>query len=77
MSGILERACVAIAVYEGEDPDMGTWCAIRNEPGPKVWEIYKGRVTAVLNSLRDAELPGLVSLSMNEVVDAILNENPE
>lgn len=32
---------------------------------------------AALNALRETEYPGLLSLGMNELVDAILNETPE
>lgn len=42
-----------------------------------LWPEWTGEVRACLNALRDTEYPGLLSLGMNELVDAILNETPE
>lgn len=66
----LERMAYALCRESGYDPDLGA-------PEEYHWSEWLPEARAALNALRDTEYPGLLSLGMNELVDAILNETPE
>lgn len=49
---MLEKAARALAVRQGEDPDMRTWDSINNVRGPDVWECLVPQARAVLEAVR-------------------------
>lgn len=64
----LEKMARVMCRNAGLDPD-------HNVPEEYSWVEFIPEAREALDALRDFEAPGLLSLSMSEVVDAILNEN--